>query len=841
MATIANKNNVKVGTVLSWWSDDFIMGKFNYHEAEVVEIVGDKYSVLPTDSDRAIVLSSLVGRYVGKNAPHPGRSDSAKIKKLSVSVGDSKIEAVVEELGDSASIADAAPKFAVGDLVVWSSAFAPIDLKILKVLTKEEAKKIDAHCVSLMGSSEYVYLVEDLGVNSSHQPFLKEERALTKAVADSMVKDYEAKGSFNTIEELRSYFKNPNLDADGNKVFVGLSTGEKLEYQYVDGNKGKLAFIRSVKDSAVKDAGIAVGGIVSVEPSYSQSLKGNNKCKVLTYFSSDDTYSVQPLNGSKFFRVPSKFIEKSADDIVKDSAVADIETKYVSESYIKRAISEVGKDPDDIWYALKKIIPEATYESDKPYVMKDILKVLGVKDSAVAGSIFSPEELKQIKSDVKSFGEFDKKFIGEIPLIIAIERLVGFRIMPNQHKTAIDELIGAGIVKRGGELWKFEFADSGNLKPFTVKVNGKQYGVKAKDHADALKKVRDALSVKDASKVRYELIYIKNGETDSIFTTAESDSVALGELKILVGFEDGAKLLEFGKHVDGRYVILKKYYSDSVNDAVSYDTLLANWGFAWLNTQSNGLETWYYRENDDNAFMRALNNVREKSPNLVLSSANDGSRKITIMVRDKKAVKDVAIGDANVLGYVVKIDSNGWVSNDDASWFSGSDKEAFLFNSESVARSAILKHNDYFVHKGYDGKIFMWQRLEWTGGPQGTFITTGSRGIPISLVAPKNFDDAMPNNWVMYRPSSKMYLQNGSVIQNEMIYEGASVMSAARYSDWAARMLVTDLNDVMIKLGHKGDWVIREITPKDLGLSDAKVADADFDTGETYGINTGLI
>lgn len=80
--------------------------------------------------------------------------------------------------------------------------------------------------------------------------------------------------------------------------------------------------------------------------------------------------------------------------------------------------------------------------------------------------------------------------------------------------------------------------------------------------------------------------------------------------------------------------------------------------------------------------------------------------------------------------------------------------------------------------------------------------------------------DAMPKNYVMYRPSTGRYLQNGSSILNGQIYEGPCVRSAERFDKFPAEMLVKDLNNLMIKLGHKADWVTKEITEKDLGLSD---------------------
>lgn len=95
----------------------------------------------------------------------------------------------------------------------------------------------------------------------------------------------------------------------------------------------------------------------------------------------------------------------------------------------------------------------------------------------------------------------------------------------------------------------------------------------------------------------------------------------------------------------------KIYVNDSaVADKVSYDTLLANWGFAFI--KGNGrTETWYYRDDDDEGFKRALRNIREVRPNLVASSTNDGTRQITIVKDSRKMFK---VTDSSGKIYLVK-------------------------------------------------------------------------------------------------------------------------------------------------------------------------------------------
>ena len=71
--------------------------------------------------------------------------------------------------------------------------------------------------------------------------------------------------------------------------------------------------------------------------------------------------------------------------------------------------------------------------------------------------------------------------------------------------------------------------------------------------------------------------------------------------------------------------------SSTVKDAVSYDTILANWGFSYNGKGPGKIEYWKFRENDDKEYKRAIENIRQVIPNLIASSSNDGTRRITII------------------------------------------------------------------------------------------------------------------------------------------------------------------------------------------------------------------
>lgn len=69
----------------------------------------------------------------------------------------------------------------------------------------------------------------------------------SRKALESTVKDFEAKGSFNSIEELVSFYKGSTTEAKDGGLLVRLANGDKLLYSFV--GDGKLAFIRRVKDS----------------------------------------------------------------------------------------------------------------------------------------------------------------------------------------------------------------------------------------------------------------------------------------------------------------------------------------------------------------------------------------------------------------------------------------------------------------------------------------------------------------------------------------------------------------------------------------------------------------
>lgn len=835
-------------------------------------------------------------------------------KNLKLKIGDSEILATVEELKDEKGFADDTYSGKI-DEKYWdkSKKYSAIEKSTGLPWSNDDSLSIVENMAKIHSEDKEIVVIE----NSSKKII---ERYHGK-VADSAFSDFAAKGSFENIEELRSYFKNPNVSADGKKVFVELSSGEKLEYQYVDGSADKLVFIRSVKDSALVDAKDAYavffgGGAPQVcfasseagAKKWAEELEGEKSTKIVKIVRGTEDYDYYVDNprmipiadakfsdalkswgnsvmvtrgvyldnlkvGDKFFRGNELFELKSftkkgnygativVDKLDKnlnvverglqqsytyssttvyliesvkklsDSAVS--KNSVVSESVknLEKAIAEEekAKGTDNYNHSLVSALKQALAGIKKEFKMdsavadgipdrptirgdwvwdevrydwydkksgmyyEEINRKYGLTDSAVGDSFSEniPDSLEVFKAVLKQLYSKGKKVFSSAKDVI--EALGSVRSQMRFYNTSIvEDLVSEGVLRKVGSGFETVLSGSptgGKTNIFYVNYTQKDQGemlfsetviVEAKTEAEAiLKTKREFKNAWDIRIVAVEktktLKELKNSSSmrilDSNFDSKKSFSVRVNGKEYGVRAKDHAEALNLVRD------------ALSVKDAVPYDTLLANLGFAWLNSQSNGLETWYYRENDDDAFTKAVNRIREARPNLILSSTNDGSRKITIM-------KDSKVQDASSFK-IMHPTRNEFLSVGGKTWVKEDSNMIKEFPSEDVAR-------EY-----------------GNGALKGNFRIMKDNKITDA--------DAMPYNYVMRRTSNGAYLARGSVISEGIIYEGSSKLSgmAARFSKFAAEMLVKDLNRKSIELGHKGDWVIQEITAKDLGLSDA--------------------
>ena len=121
--------------------------------------------------------------------------------------------------------------------------------KTIKVL-KEHLKGIPSgamtqqHIVNVLTAYGGYSLAEAKDFASKHGV-----RNVRMFISDAEFEDFDAKGSFNNIGELRSYYPGASVEARGKDVIVRLLSGTKLLYSYLNGSDGKLLFVRKVNDS----------------------------------------------------------------------------------------------------------------------------------------------------------------------------------------------------------------------------------------------------------------------------------------------------------------------------------------------------------------------------------------------------------------------------------------------------------------------------------------------------------------------------------------------------------------------------------------------------------------
>lgn len=517
-------------------------------------------------------------------------------------------------LDDSIDVKDATPKFVVGDLVVWSSAFGPVDLKILKVFTREEAAKIDAHSVSMMGSSDFVYSVEALGVNSSHQAFLKEERALSKRMSD---------GAFS------------NHDKSGNKIV-----------------------------------------------------------EILIH------------NGKKIA----------------------IYEKYGAFGYFENYDEQTGDSH------------RATAQGhgwDSPSQVK---KHLGIKDGAF---VF----------DFEAKGSFD-----------TLADLCAY-------------YPGASVESRGKEV--IVRLQSGTKLLYTY-LNGSDGKLLF------IRRVTD--SIRDGVEVLGDSHKLRVGQRVKYFGTpcmVTSIVPNIGSGEFLVEFGGGGQVC--GRHSYDEVVTNINQGKIQLLDSVVFDSEAGEFKFESMDCDMSEDYSDSFKENYADCFS------------------------------DAKEAYAVYFGGGTPYVCFANSESKarGWAERAEG------DKSTRVVKLQRGSRDW-----DYLV--GDPGSV----PVADTAGEMKSFrVSVGDKKFDTRAHSAAEamakvraaVKDAMPKNYVMYRPSTGRYLQNGSSILSGQIYEGALVRSAARFDKFPAEMLVGDLNRLMTKLGHKADWVTKEITEKDLGIGDSEI------------------
>lgn len=337
------------------------------------------------------------------------------------------------------------------------------------------------------------------------------------------VYDYEAKGSFNSLEELKKHYAGATVNKVGDKCEVTLKNGVKLLYSCLDGDKdGKLLFIRKLNDVKVKPADEVVA--------HEKYLKG----------SEDETENNLKDSNNPIVKQVQKELENLGFDFIREGKgltgsigqIYELNTQRgFSESEFHRLMERVDKITDKhdfITYngALteKGVSLTVSFHTIKdselpdPADEKELDRTHFIPDSIFADANmsgrwvwFNYDEVKG-KSLIQKIAEKYKRNYREDVNITRLEKHYvpgkkeleihvfakdmddgsdGFWAVvscsENEAKTLRDSIEG------NKELEKI-YKDS--LRPFRVSVGGRKFDTMATSFADAVQKVRSKL--KDA-------------------------------------------------------------------------------------------------------------------------------------------------------------------------------------------------------------------------------------------------------------------------------------------------------------------------------------------------------
>lgn len=287
----------------------------------------------------------------------------------------------------------------------------------------------------------------------------------------------EAKGSFNSLEELKKHYAGATVNKADGKCEVTLKNGVKLLYSCLDGDKdGKLLFIRKLNDNNTKVDKVKEGELKDASPI--TILKVPYKNKLYTVL--EAVWEGQDPNE------PHHWL------IVRNSNYRG-EKRYLGGGIVEFSLSEAKRLAD---YFARQNIKESDYgitdadylESlremiryEKPNTKAELRKVYNewaAKEHHGAG--YQDEFLKMCKE----FNIEDAK----LPDPADEKELDRTHFIPD-----------GDIEEEVNEELEQIYKDS--LRPFRVSVGGRKFDTMATSFADAVKKVRSRLQEKDAELI----------------------------------------------------------------------------------------------------------------------------------------------------------------------------------------------------------------------------------------------------------------------------------------------------------------------------------------------------
>lgn len=176
-------------------------------------------------------------------------------------------------------------------------------------------------------------------IRGNHIALVDAGRAGNARIRDSKpVMDFEAKGSFNSLSELKKFYPGATIDENGDKsVQVRLSNGTRLLYSYVQGTE-KLFFVR--KADPLRDSVEVLGDALKFRVGQRINYFGN-ECvvsEISPNMQTGDFLIELNGNGSKWRVSYSELVEsvnkgdvKVLDSVVYDSATGKFSLKSIQD------------------------------------------------------------------------------------------------------------------------------------------------------------------------------------------------------------------------------------------------------------------------------------------------------------------------------------------------------------------------------------------------------------------------------------------------------------------------------------------------------------------------------
>lgn len=322
----------------------------------------------------------------------------------------------------------------------------------------------------------------------------------------------EAKGSFNSLEELKKHYAGATVNKVGDKCEVTLKNGVKLLYSCLDGDKdGKLLFIRKLNDVKVKPADEVVA--------HEKYLKG----------SEDETENNLKDSNNPIVKQVQKELENLGFDFIREGKgltgsigqIYELNTQRgFSESEFHRLMERVDKitDKHDFITYNGALTEKGVSLTVSFHTIKDSELPDPADEKELDRTHFIPDAKYKSGTVLKHVDGGKSEVISKVITESGVNGANTEKYLMKSGKKFVTEDIDTS------KNWS-EVKDS--LRPFRVSVGGRKFDTMATSFADAVQKVRSTLrdvdfgSIKDQNELedllsakKYKITF-KHGKNSS--------------------------------------------------------------------------------------------------------------------------------------------------------------------------------------------------------------------------------------------------------------------------------------------------------------------------------------